>query len=65
MWLIVGTGALMFIAFLTILSLKLWIKRISENSHVATSTLLNLLVATVVAIFNSIEGMLIRSCARR
>jgi hypothetical protein len=55
----------MFIAFLIILSLKLWIKLLSEGQHVAITTFLNLAVATVVAVFNSIEGIIIRTCARR
>ena len=44
----------MGIAFLTILMLKLWIKTLSLGDRVVTSTFLNLMVATVVAVFNSI-----------
>lgn len=55
----------MSLAFLIILGLKLWIKKLSEGQHFATTTFLNLVVATVVAVFNSIEGIVIRQCARR
>lgn len=62
---LVGTGFLMVLAFLIILLLKLWIKNLTQGQHFITTTVLNLVVATVVAIFNSIEGIVIRMCARR
>lgn len=62
---LIAVGFLMGITFLVILFIKKWIKRISVDQHDVFVIFLNLCIATIVAIFNSIEGIVIRSFARK
>ena len=58
-------GFLMVTTFLIILLIKKWIKKIQSEQHPFCVILLNLCVASIVAFFNSVEGIVIRACARR
>jgi hypothetical protein len=62
---LIAVSFLMGITFLIILFMKKWIKKISTGQHQIFVIFLNLCIATVVAVFNSIEGIVIRACARR
>lgn len=50
----IAVAFLMGVTFLAILFIKKWIKRISVSQHDVFVIFLNLCIATVVAIFNSI-----------
>ena len=56
---------LMVATFVAILFFKKWIKKVSTGYHEVFVIFLNLCIATVVAIFNSIEGIVIRAFARK
>lgn len=51
---LVATIFLMVATFGAIVVIKQWIKHLSIDQHLVVTTILNLLVATIVAVFNSI-----------
>jgi uncharacterized membrane protein YwzB len=51
---LIAVGFLMGLTFLVILGIKKWIKKISTGQHQVFVIFLNLCIATIVAVFNSI-----------
>lgn len=61
---ILGTFAVMALCFFIILLIKQWIKQTERGENQFKVFMSNLGVATVAALFNSLEGIVIRKSAR-
>lgn len=63
-WMITGTFAVMTLCFFIILLIKQWVKQTEVGEAQFKVFMSNLGVATVAALFNSLEGIVIRKSAR-
>lgn len=61
---ILGTFGVMALCFLIILLIKQWIKQEQVGVNSTKVFISNLGVATVAALFNTLEGIIIRKCCR-